>query len=54
MDIANDGLNHAPVVVVNDSTPGPELLKLETEAGDEATLDASRSCDPDGDELAFN
>ncbi|KAH8589282.1 hypothetical protein B0O99DRAFT_655573 [Bisporella sp. PMI_857] len=43
VDIANDGLNHAPVVVVNDSTPGPELLKLETEAGDEATLDASRS-----------
>ena len=45
--------NHAPVVVVNDSTPGPEHLYLEAEAGDVVRLDARRSYDPDGDELTF-
>ncbi|KAH7112011.1 hypothetical protein EDB81DRAFT_768413 [Dactylonectria macrodidyma] len=45
--------NHAPVVVVNGSTPGPEHLYVEAEAGSEITLDASGSHDPDGDELSF-
>lgn len=45
--------NHAPVVVVNDSTAGPEHLYLEVEAGSEITLDARRTYDPDGDELSF-
>jgi hypothetical protein len=45
--------NHAPVVVVNDSTAGPEPLFVEAEASSEMTLDASKTYDPDGDELSF-
>lgn len=45
--------NHHPVVVVNDSTPGPEPLFVWIEAGEMLRLDASSSYDPDGDELAF-
>lgn len=45
--------NHEPVVIVNDSSPGPEPLLLEVEAGEEVTLDASKSYDPDGDKLSF-
>ncbi|SPO03445.1 uncharacterized protein DNG_06128 [Cephalotrichum gorgonifer] len=45
--------NHAPVVVVNESGPGPEPFRLEAEAGSEITLDASESYDPDGDALSF-
>ncbi|KIW77105.1 hypothetical protein Z517_09551 [Fonsecaea pedrosoi CBS 271.37] len=45
--------NHAPVTIVNDSTPGPEPLLLEAEAGTELTLDASQSYDPDDDALTF-
>ncbi|KAI1504747.1 hypothetical protein F5X99DRAFT_370873 [Biscogniauxia marginata] len=45
--------NHAPVVMVNDSTPGPEPLLLDAEAGSEIVLDASKSYDPDDDELSF-
>lgn len=46
--------NHAPVVIVNDSTDGPEPLMLEVEAGETISLDASKSYDPDGDDLTFN
>lgn len=46
--------NHAPVVFVNDSTGGPEPLLLEIEAGEKLILDASKSYDPDGDDIAFN
>lgn len=46
--------NHAPVVIVNDSSAGPEPLFLTAEAGTEITLDASQSWDPDGDELTFS
>jgi hypothetical protein len=45
--------NHAPVVVVNDSGPGSEHLYLEAEAGSTISLDASKSYDPDGDQLSF-
>lgn len=45
--------NHAPVVVVNDSSTGPEPVFLEAEAGAVLDLDASQSYDPDGDELSF-
>lgn len=45
--------NHAPVVIVNDTSPGPEPLLLEAEAGSQITLDASRSYDPEGDQLTF-
>lgn len=45
--------NHAPVVFVNDSTPGPKPYFTEAEPDTELTLDASRSYDPDGDELTF-
>lgn len=46
--------NHAPVVIVNQSTPGPEPLLLDVEAGAEIILDASQSYDADGDKLTFN
>jgi len=39
--------NHAPVVVVNDSTPGSEAYYIDAEAGSDITLDASSSYDPD-------
>ncbi|KAL2840300.1 hypothetical protein BJY01DRAFT_257429 [Aspergillus pseudoustus] len=49
--------NHAPVVIVNDgdneSTAGPEPFFIEVEAGAQITLDASKSYDPDGDDLTF-
>lgn len=45
--------NHAPVVVVNDSSAGPEPLLLEAEAGSDIILDASKTYDPDGDDLTF-
>lgn len=45
--------NHAPVVIVNKSAPGPEPVFLEAEAGTSIDLDASESYDPDGDELSF-
>ncbi|KAJ4264253.1 hypothetical protein NW762_005447 [Fusarium torreyae] len=45
--------NHAPVVTINGSSPGPEPLFLEAEGGTEIELDASESYDPDGDELTF-
>ncbi|EXJ75326.1 uncharacterized protein A1O5_02022 [Cladophialophora psammophila CBS 110553] len=50
---ARSKANHAPVAIVNTSTPGPEPLLLEVEAGTKVTLDASQSYDPDGDSLTF-
>lgn len=44
--------NHSPVIVIQGSR-GPEPIALEVEAGEEVTLDASESYDPDGDELTF-
>ncbi|KAL2851028.1 hypothetical protein BJY01DRAFT_245237 [Aspergillus pseudoustus] len=46
-------VNHAPVVVVNGSPLGPEMVQVEVEAGSEIVLDASNSYDPDGDRLSF-
>ncbi|KNB17717.1 hypothetical protein FOXG_15488 [Fusarium oxysporum f. sp. lycopersici 4287] len=46
--------NHAPVVFVNDSTGGPEPVLIEVEAGEKLLLDASRSYDPDGQDITFN
>lgn len=45
--------NHAPVVIINDGSSGPEPLLIEAQAGSDVTLDASRSYDPDGDQLVF-
>ncbi|KAH7082000.1 hypothetical protein BKA63DRAFT_589910 [Paraphoma chrysanthemicola] len=45
--------NHAPVVIVNGSSPGPEPLCIDAEAGTSIILDASKSYDPDDDELSF-
>ncbi|EXL40271.1 hypothetical protein FOCG_17159 [Fusarium oxysporum f. sp. radicis-lycopersici 26381] len=46
--------NHAPVVFVNDSTGGPEPVLIEVEAGEKLLLDASRSYDPDRQDITFN
>ncbi|KAI5918152.1 hypothetical protein F4810DRAFT_704418 [Camillea tinctor] len=46
-------VNHAPVVVVNESSSGPEPLFIEAEAESELVLDASKSYDPDEDKLSF-
>lgn len=45
--------NHAPVAIVNDSSAGPEPVFLTAEAGSDIILDASKSYDPDQDELTF-
>lgn len=45
--------NHAPVVFINDSDGGHDHVYIEAEGGDVITLDASRSYDPDGDNLTF-
>ncbi|PVH70629.1 DUF1593-domain-containing protein [Cadophora sp. DSE1049] len=50
----NSKANHAPVVIVNESNDSPKPLVLELEAGETVSLDASKSYDPDGDDLAFN
>lgn len=44
--------NHAPVVKLN-GTSGPSPLLLEAEAGEELTLDARGTYDPDSDLLSF-
>ncbi|TLS27377.1 hypothetical protein PpBr36_04040 [Pyricularia pennisetigena] len=44
--------NHAPVVYIGDSV-GPAPVEISAEAGSTITLDASRTYDPDGDELTF-
>ncbi|KAL3442724.1 hypothetical protein BJX65DRAFT_312493 [Aspergillus insuetus] len=44
--------NHAPVAVVN-GIQGHRVIKMVVNAGDEISLDASASCDPDGDNLTF-
>jgi hypothetical protein len=45
--------NHAPVVVLND-TCGPDVFKASFKLGDSIVVDASKSWDPDGDELSFD
>ncbi|KAL4877006.1 hypothetical protein BJY04DRAFT_231159 [Aspergillus karnatakaensis] len=45
--------NHAPVVIVNGDTNGPQALQIEIEAGQTIFLDATASYDPDGDALSF-
>lgn len=51
---SNTKCNHAPIVVVNDSTTGPEPLCMEAEVDSEIVLDASKSYDPDtDDELTY-
>jgi hypothetical protein len=44
--------NHHPVAVVND-TCGPAFVELPFSKGNSLVLDASKSWDPDGDELNF-
>ena len=47
-----DEANHAPRAVVN-GIGGKEILRVSSHPGEEVTLDAGLSCDPDGDELAY-
>jgi hypothetical protein len=44
--------NHAPVAVVN-GIKGRRVIKMVVNAGNEIDLEASGSCDPDGDSLTF-
>lgn len=54
MDWAEDGIgNRNPVVIVNDNE-GFDILNVAPKQGEEITLDASKSYDPDGDELSYN
>jgi hypothetical protein len=46
-------VNHAPVAIVNESTGSPEPLIIRREAGTDLILDASKSYDPDGDDISF-
>jgi hypothetical protein len=53
MDWAKDGKgNRNPVVVINDNK-GFDILTMTPKQGKTVTLDASKSFDPDGDELTF-
>lgn len=53
MDWAKDGAgNRNPVVAIDDDR-GLEILTRKPRSGTTVTLDASRSSDPDGDELTF-
>ncbi|KAH7390058.1 hypothetical protein BKA64DRAFT_112133 [Cadophora sp. MPI-SDFR-AT-0126] len=45
--------NHAPVAIVND-TCGPAHMEIKYKQGNSVILDASKSWDPDGDDLGFN
>ncbi|KAF2261225.1 DUF1593-domain-containing protein [Lojkania enalia] len=45
--------NHHPVISINDSAPGPAVVRLNAEAGSTVILDASKTYDPDNDKLAF-
>jgi CubicO group peptidase (beta-lactamase class C family)/murein DD-endopeptidase MepM/ murein hydrolase activator NlpD len=44
--------NHAPLAVVNGRT-GKDILKIDARPGQEVSLDAGASRDPDGDRLAY-
>jgi len=54
MDWAKEGAgNRNPVVVINGDS-SLAMMTLSPEAGTSVTLDASGSCDPDGDNLRFS
>lgn len=54
MDWAKDGAgNRNPVVIVNGSE-GTDILTIKPPQGTTVTLDASKSYDPDGDQLRFS
>lgn len=54
MDWANEGKgNRNPVVIVN-KEKGLEAIHIATQTGKTVTLDASKSYDPDGDNLRFH
>jgi len=54
MDWAQDGKgNSNPIVTVN-GDEGMDIITLAPRAGKKVTLDASKSSDPDGDDLTFN
>ena len=47
-----EGANHSPVVSVNGSS-SRDILEYVVKPGEAIVLDASSSCDPDGDEVSF-
>ncbi|KAL4875844.1 hypothetical protein BJY04DRAFT_200917 [Aspergillus karnatakaensis] len=47
-----ESANHAPVAVVN-GIGGRRVIEMQVKAGAEIVLDASDSCDPDGDQLSY-
>lgn len=46
-------VNHEPVAVLNGDNSA-RILTIQTKPGDKIKLDASKSFDPDGDEITFN
>ncbi|KAF2173882.1 hypothetical protein M409DRAFT_16151 [Zasmidium cellare ATCC 36951] len=50
----NSNTNHAPIIVVNGSSQGPEPIFIEAEADSEIDLDTTGTYDPDGDELTYH
>lgn len=46
-------VNHEPIVIVNGNRSN-QILEIEVEPGEEISLDASASSDPDGDQLSYS
>lgn len=54
MDWAKDGAGNRNPIIVLDGDKGVGVLKKTPKAGTQVTLDASKSTDPDGNNLKFN
>lgn len=54
MDWAKDGAGNRNPIIVLDGEKGVSVLKKSPKAGSQVTLDASKTTDPDGNNLKFN